>query len=162
LFGLAMFSMVWAAGVQSGQDKRSGAEKAEAKTLFDSLRDVINTGAELFNNQRDYAGCYRLYQGAILSVRPFLPSDMQAKADAALANAGKMPSMADRAFELRAAIDVIRDYARGAGAAAVKDKSPDVKKEEAKKEEAKKEESKKDEAKKDATKSLWDRLGGEK
>lgn len=150
LFCLSVFSVVCAANAQSGQDKKSGAEKADAKTLFDSLRDVINNGADLFNNQRDYAGCYRLYQGALLSVRPFLTSDLQTKVDAALANAARMPSMADRSFELRAAIDAIRDHARP------KDKTPETKKEEPKSDAPKKE------AKKDAPKSLWDRLGGEK
>ncbi|MBI3408417.1 MAG: group 1 truncated hemoglobin [Planctomycetes bacterium] len=157
LFCLSVLSVFCATGAQSGQDKKSGSEKADAKTLFDSLRDVINNGAELFNNQRDYAGCYRLYQGALLSVRPFLTSDLQTKVDAALANAARMPSMADRAFELRTAIDAIRDHARGAVPAAPKDKIP-----EAKKDEPKKEEPKKDEVKKDALKSLWARLGGEK
>ena len=34
-----------------------------------SLRDVINRGADLYN-QGEPAACYRLYQGSLLTVRP--------------------------------------------------------------------------------------------
>src|SRR4051794_16873148 len=40
--------------------------------LFSSLRDVINQGATLFNEKGDHAGCYRVFQGALIAVRPFL------------------------------------------------------------------------------------------
>lgn len=95
------------------QEKKPWTNKHDTKMLFDSLRNVINTGADLFNNKRDYSGCYRLYQGALLSVKPFLPAEMQTRVDEAFGKAERMTSMADRAFELRAMIDVIRDDIRG-------------------------------------------------
>src|SRR5262245_29428304 len=107
LLCLGAFSLCCAAGAPLGQEGKPIEEKPEAKALFDSLRDVINSGADLFNNQRDYAGCYRLYQGALLSVRPFLTKELQTKVDSSLASAERMPRMAERAFELRSAIDAI-------------------------------------------------------
>jgi hypothetical protein len=62
----------------------------------------------MFNDQGDHAGCYRLFQGSLLSVRPFLASDLQKKIDEGIANAEKMRSYADRAFELRRVLDEIR------------------------------------------------------
>ena len=46
-------------------------EAIDPVALADSLREVINTGADLFNKYGDYAGCYRLYQGGLLSIKPF-------------------------------------------------------------------------------------------
>src|SRR5437588_770183 len=47
-------------------------EPHDSADLYNSLRDVINYGAELFNKQADHAGCYRVYQGALISVRPYM------------------------------------------------------------------------------------------
>src|SRR5689334_25280260 len=41
------------------------------KLAVDSLREVHNRGAELYN-RGDPAGCYRMYEGAIIAIRPFL------------------------------------------------------------------------------------------
>src|SRR5262245_39489144 len=40
-------------------------------TVYKTLRDVINRGADLYN-AGDTAGCYRLYEGALLALRPLL------------------------------------------------------------------------------------------
>lgn len=96
------------------QDKKPVAEKHDAQALVDALRDVINTGAELFNKNGDYAGCYRVYQGGLLAVKPFLTPDLQIKIDRAIAKAEQTPRFSDRAFELRVVIDEIRAHGKGA------------------------------------------------
>lgn len=84
-------------------------EKHDATALNSSLRDVINAGMKLFNEPyNDHAGCYRLYQGSLLTVRPFLAPDLQKKIDTGIANAERMRNYVDRAFELRRVLDEIR------------------------------------------------------
>jgi hypothetical protein len=82
--------------------------KHDGSELNRSLRDVINIGVKMFNEQGDYAGCYRLYQGSLVAVKPFLSPDLQKKIDKGLANAETMRSYADRAYELRRVLDEIR------------------------------------------------------
>jgi hypothetical protein len=100
------------AGPVAAQDKKP-FEKHDASALNNALRDVINTGAKMFNDQGDHAGCYRLYQGSLLTVRPFLAPDMQKRVDDGLAAAEKLPFFADRAFELRKVLDDIRGQTKG-------------------------------------------------
>jgi hypothetical protein len=95
-------------GTFPAQEQKSKAEKHDAALLRDALKEVINTGAELFNKYGDQAGCYRLYQGSLITVKPFLTPAMQKEIDAALADAEKQPRVSDRAFVLRKTIDSIR------------------------------------------------------
>lgn len=118
LAALAAFVLVIAS---DAQEKKPIAEKHDAQALVDSLRDVINTGAELFNKHGDYAGCYRVYQGGLLAVKPFLTPDLQQKIDRAIAKAEQTPRFSDRAFELRAVIDAIRAQGKGAPVAGKKE-----------------------------------------
>ncbi len=83
-------------------------EKHDVTALHDSLRDVINAGAKMYNENGDYAGCYRVYHGALLTIRSYLSHDLQQRIDSGIANAAKMRSDSDRAFELRAVLDEIR------------------------------------------------------
>jgi hypothetical protein len=69
---------------------------------------VINYGAELFNKQADHAGCYRVYQGALISVRPYMGPAMRKRIDESIAKAETLPVYSDRAFELRKMLDEIR------------------------------------------------------
>ena len=59
---------------------------------------------------RDYAGCYHLYEGALLMVRPQLSShpDLQKAIDDTMVRARETPQMEQRAFVLREVIDKIR------------------------------------------------------
>src|SRR4051794_29130099 len=84
------------AGSNVAQDHKP-YEKHDQTALYNSLRDVINKGAQIFNDQGDHAGCFRLYQGALISVRPFLAPDLQKKIDTGLLSAEKMSNFADRA-----------------------------------------------------------------
>ncbi len=118
--GLAtLATLVFVLGAPA-QDKKPVAEKHDAQALADALREVINTGADLFNKYGDYAGCYRVYQGGLLSVKPFLTPDLQKKIDQAIAKAEGMPRYSDRAFELRTVLGEIRDKSMGAPAAGAK------------------------------------------
>jgi hypothetical protein len=152
MIGAALFAF---AGSNAAQDKKQPYEKHDGSALYYSLRDVINTGAKMFNDQGDHAGCYRLYQGSLISVRPFLAPDLQKKIDAGLASAEKLSTFSDRAFELRKVIDEVRDKTRPTKTGDKKsddkkaDDKKDVKKDDAKdkKKETKKDDTKKDDAK---------------
>lgn len=78
----------------------------------DSLRDVINRGAKIFNDNGDHAGCYRMFEGALIAVKPYLEPGLQKEVDQALANAARLPSFVDKSFELRRVLDLIRDRGR--------------------------------------------------
>jgi hemoglobin len=127
-------------GEFQAQDKKSLTEKLDVKVLRDSLKNVLNTGADLFNNDGDHAGCYRLFQGALLSIKPFMAPAVQKEIETALAQAEQLPRLSDRAFALRKTIDGIRAQTGppiGAGKMPIPVK------------------------KAEAPKTLWDRLGGE-
>jgi hypothetical protein len=72
------------------------------------LREVINEGADLFNQQGDYAGCYRLFQGSLLALRPMLEPWQQRYVESALVEAAAKTTSAEKAYRLREAIDRIR------------------------------------------------------
>src|SRR4051812_6309253 len=48
----------------------AAANPADA-AVYDGLRTVINTGADLYNNG-DAVGCWRFYEGALIAYRPVL------------------------------------------------------------------------------------------
>lgn len=77
--------------------------------LFRTLRLVINQGADLYNSG-DWSGCYRLYEGSLIAVRPLLDNrpELQKEIDAAIVNAARTPQVGDRAFVLRKALDRVR------------------------------------------------------
>ena len=96
------------------QDKKPAVkpqeQKAFDKKVYDVLRTVINTGADLYNRDGDRAGCYRLYQGSLLTIRPLLDRypDLQKEIDTALADVDSQASVGERAHTLRKALDKIR------------------------------------------------------
>lgn len=137
------------AATASAQEPKKLYEKHDTTALYKSLGDVINLGAKLFNDQSDYAGCYRVFQGSLLSVRPFLAGELQKKIDKGLASAEKQPAFADRAWELRVVLDDIRRQLKPAEAQVGEKKEekktgkqPEEKKSEEKKIEKKAEEKK--------------------
>jgi len=117
---------------------QDGDSKALDRKVNTSLRDVINRGADMYNNG-DAAGCYRFFEGALLTVRPLLDHrpDLQKAIDAGLASATGNPDMRRRAWALRRVLDDVRDQVHGKGPAAVAKGGKTVEK------------------------PLWDRLGGE-
>jgi hypothetical protein len=84
--------------------------KAFDKLVIDSLRAVHNKGVELYNTLKDYLGAYRLYQGALETVRPLLAHRPEAQKliDTGLATAEKEIDAARRAFILHETIEAVR------------------------------------------------------
>src|SRR5262249_52029217 len=80
------------------------------KTIFESLRDVINRGAEVYNDG-DHAGCYRIFEGALRSGKPLLAHhpDLQKMIAEKLTAAEGDPVVWRRAFTLRSALDKVRE-----------------------------------------------------
>jgi hypothetical protein len=80
------------------------------KTVAASLRDVHDRGADLYNQSKDYSGAYRLYEGALLAVKPLLAHrvDVQKAIDDGLAAANKEPDTARKAFLLHEVIEKVR------------------------------------------------------
>ena len=95
----------------SGAAAPSPEHKALHTSLYNTLRDVINHGADLYNEPNgDWNGCYRLYEGALMAVRPLLSHRpaLQKDIDTGIAAARTSPSLDRRAFVLRTVIDRIR------------------------------------------------------
>jgi hemoglobin len=102
--------------------KLDTATKAEANDkdrdgqINQTLRDVINRGAELYNTG-DPAGCYHMFRGSLMTVRPFLDHrpDAQKAIDAGLAAAERNPDFRRRAWALRRVLDGVRAQVAGKG-----------------------------------------------
>jgi hypothetical protein len=103
--------LVASAFTTTAQTATPAPEKRDAKILRDALKDVVNAGADLFNKDSDHAGCYRLYQGALIAIKPFLGAATQKEIEGALAAAEALPRFSDRAFALRKMINGIRAQA---------------------------------------------------
>lgn len=84
------------------------------KLAVDVLRDVHNRGAELYN-AGDPAGAYRLYEGALMAVRPFLAhrTDVQKAIDDGLAEVTQADGAKVRAFRLHEVIEDVRGRLKG-------------------------------------------------
>lgn len=125
------------AGGAAAQDDAPLDRKALDQQVYTTLRGVINRGADMYN-AGDYAGCYRLFEGALLTVKPLIEHrpDVQKSIDRGMAEAARSPDMRRRAWALRGVLDGVRTDINGKGTVA-KGGVPGGKK------------------------SLWDRLGGE-
>jgi hemoglobin len=158
---LAFLSLAAFLGLLSdgGRAQDSSTGPLDRKTVdtlvFNSLRDVINRGADLYNSG-DWAGCYRLYEGALRIVKPLLGHrpEMQKAIGDGLTEAEADAVLYRRAFVLRKVIDKVRSDIHPSSKASPKpddsvvEKKPDDKKPGGKKG--------------DTAKTAWDRLGGEK
>ena len=102
-----------AAGAAPAADEKPAGPmdgKALDTALYNNLRDVINRGAALYNSG-DQAGCYRLFEGALMTARPLLahhPALQKAITDG-LTGAEQDPMLSRRAFVLRSVLDKVRD-----------------------------------------------------
>ena len=88
--------------------------KAFDKAVVDSLREVHHVGRELYNASKDFTATYRVYQGALLAVKPLLAHrpEVQKAIDAGLAAAEKEPEVARKAFMLHETIEKTRGTLR--------------------------------------------------
>src|SRR3954452_13389277 len=84
--------------------------KAFDKLVVDSLKEVHNRGADLYNTGKDFVGAHRLYEGGLLAVRPLLGHrpDEQKAIDEGLAAAEKEADPARKAFMLHETIEKVR------------------------------------------------------
>jgi truncated hemoglobin YjbI len=119
---LLLTALVPAAGVGRAADEKAAGpleRKALDAALYNNLREVINRGAALYNSG-DQAGCYRLYEGALMTARPLLGHhpDLQKAVTDALNAAEQDPMLNRRAFALRAALDKVRAEINPRGGAA--------------------------------------------
>jgi hypothetical protein len=101
------------AALQAADPPEKKPAPAENKSLdgkvFTTLRDVINRGADLYNNG-DMAACYRLYEGSLMTIRSLIDHrpELQKAITAGLASAERDPLVWRRAFTLRNVMDKIR------------------------------------------------------
>jgi len=84
------------------------------KQIIDSLRDIHNRGADLYNNG-DPGGCYRLLEGMLLGVRPLIGHrpDIQKLIDDGLTEADNHPSIPKRAYILHELVVKVRGVLKG-------------------------------------------------
>jgi hemoglobin len=84
-------------------------QQALNKQITATLREVHDRGADLYNN-RDTAGCYRLFQGGLIAVRGMLGHrpDVQQTIDKGLAEADRSDSVAARAYTLHGLVEQVR------------------------------------------------------
>src|SRR5262249_45275938 len=110
LLSACLLALVFAEATRGQADKPLERKDLD-ELLYNTLRDVINTGADLYNPPvNDRAGCYHLYHGALLSVRPLLSHhpELQKTIDAGLAKAERETTPGLKAYALRAVLDEIR------------------------------------------------------
>jgi hypothetical protein len=96
---------------QPPRERRKTVDLRALELKLDAnLKEVINHGARVYNHG-DPAGCCRVYEGALLSVRPLLEDRplLLRSVREALDGAHSEPSCIHRAFLLRKALDDIRD-----------------------------------------------------
>jgi hemoglobin len=109
--GLLTFVLAGAARAADEDKPASDAGEAKGgdKPLYDALREVIDRGADLYNGG-DRAGCYRLYEGALMAAKAHLGRlpDLQKSIDAGLAEANQTTSISARAFACRRLLDEVR------------------------------------------------------
>jgi truncated hemoglobin YjbI len=156
--------VVLAGASHAQQGTMPAGDRKVDKIVYDSLRDIINHGADLYNSG-DWAGCYRLYEGALLMIRPMLDHrpKLQGSIADALRNAEADPTLARRAFVLRYVIDQIRTDVNPNPKAADKTmadkatKPPEV--DTTKKAPVVSDKGKEKEKEKGSKATLWDRLG---
>ena len=131
-------------GVTRGQERqpaRTDQQKDLDRQIYALLKNVINKGADLYTIDGDRAGCYRLYEGSLMTLRPLLAHhpDLQKAIDASFTKAEQQQPVGNRAFALREALDKVRTELKPAqaqtGSAAGKTNTP--------------------------SSTLWQRLGGE-
>ena len=112
---LAALILAAAGGLTRADDKpveRTDLDRKIANAVYESAL----LGTDLFNNQKNYDGCYRLYQGTLIAVTPLLDhrSVLQGKVKMRLERAAENLKStkwkaADAAFELRTALDEIQN-----------------------------------------------------
>lgn len=112
-----MLSVCLAAALLSGiaraEDKKPAGKALDRhaldESIYQSLRGIIDHGATLYNDG-DWNGCYRLWEGALMSLKPLLAHrpKLQESIDDGLDKARQDPMLWHRAWVLRPVLDQIR------------------------------------------------------
>ncbi len=112
---IAALAVLFSATIAAADDPKLPDAKAFDKLVVDSLRDVHNAGADLYNMSKDFTGTYRMYQGALLTVRPLLAHRPAAQKiiDDGIAASDKETGVAQKAFKLHEAIEGVRSLLKG-------------------------------------------------
>ena len=94
------------------------------RMVMDSLRDIHNRGASLYNDGKDYAGCLRLYEGSLRTVRPLLAHRpaVQKLIDDNLVKLNDEDPVRSKAFRLHELIEMVRGELRDGAAKPVEPK----------------------------------------
>jgi hypothetical protein len=121
----AILALAVAASI-SAQEPKFPDAKTFDKLVVDTLRDVHNKGADLYNMKKEFEGTYRMYHGSLLTVRPLLGHrpDAQKLIEDGLAAAEKETNVAQKAFRLHEAIEGVRSNLKGEPAKKPDDKKP--------------------------------------
>src|SRR5262245_42253787 len=87
-------------GLRVGAQPSAIDRKSADTHAYTTLKDVINHGADLYNGG-DWNGCYRLYEGALLALKPFLDHrpELIKAIDEGIAKAKANPALDRRAFD---------------------------------------------------------------
>jgi hypothetical protein len=108
----ALALLATTAAAQKGDEKTNPAPAPDTGALdakvYATLLKVTKRGITLYNSE-DHAGCYRLYEGSLMTIAPLLDHkpDLQKAITRALAAAERDPQIFRRAFALRTALDTI-------------------------------------------------------
>ena len=80
------------------------------KQVADALLEVHETGRAIYNNDGDYTGAYRIYQGGLMVARRMLGDrpDVQKLIGDGLAAADRLPTADRRAYRLHEVIEAVR------------------------------------------------------
>ena len=126
---LALLAFLPPASLPAQEPKLPDA-KAFDKLVVDTLRDIHNRGADLYNTRREFEGTYRMYQGALIAVRPLLAhrNEAQKMIDEGLRASEKESNLAQKAFRLHEAIEAVRAHLKGEPVKKTEEKLPEAKK----------------------------------
>jgi hypothetical protein len=124
---LAALLLIAVGSPSPAAEEPKGTGAASSQHFSELLRDVINRGADLYNNG-DRNGCYRLFQGALMVLRAQLSDpDLRKAIDAGTAEAEQMPSVDQRAHALRRVLDGVRVRVKAQGASEMPRERPETK-----------------------------------
>src|SRR5580700_5137529 len=88
-------------------DNRPVERSTNDRLIIDALAKLHDRGASLFN-AGDYAGCYRLFQGSLSTIKLVLPPDLQDEIDRGLTQADSEVDPIRRALVLHDLIEGVR------------------------------------------------------
>ena len=80
------------------------------KRVAEALLEIHENGRAIYNNDGDYAGAYRMYQGGLMVARRMLidRTDLQKLIGDGLAAAERLPTVDRRAYRLHEVIEAVR------------------------------------------------------